>query len=68
MYTNLANVWGGKGGDWEGPKDTQDTNDRNEIQKYKCNVQNESPQILTILGRDQEIHFVSSLIRPHLDV
>ena len=24
--------------------------------------------ILTILGRDQKIHFISSLIRPHLDI
>ena len=30
-------------------------------------VQQKSTQILTILGRDQQIHFVSSLIRPHLD-
>ena len=29
---------------------------------------NRGTQILTILGRDQQIHFVSSLIRPHLDV
>ena len=41
----------------------------NTMQKMlNTNDTNRGTQILTILGRDQQIHFVSSLIRPHLDV
>ena len=53
----------------EEPKDTeiqtlQNTNNPN---KDMYTNTNRDTQILTILGRDQQIHFVSSLIRPHLD-